>query len=107
MGSSTEASEDEALMLRRLCQVQHRRWLMVPWKLARAEDESDDAYKARSEAGAATHGWNGMHLHRFDHRPWSCERADHATPGWIGVRCAPRRGAARSDAARPGRMVVA
>ncbi len=90
-----DAIKGEMLMLERLCRIQHRRWLMVPWKLVRLEDESDSAYKARSEAGAATHGWNGMHLHRFDHRPWSVERADGATPGWIGVRCASRRQTAR------------
>lgn len=77
-------------MLRGLCRMKHRRWLLVPWKLARLPGESNEAYKARSDTGAATHGWNGSHLHRFDHRPWSLERADEATPGWIGVRCAPR-----------------
>ena len=62
-------------------------WAPAPWKLARDNNETDDAYKARSEATAATHGVNDSgHCCKFDHQPWSCERADQPSRGWAGMR---------------------
>ncbi|MFM0432313.1 phage Gp37/Gp68 family protein [Paraburkholderia aspalathi] len=75
---------------------QHGEWAPAPWKLERETGETDDAYKARSEAGAATHGISPTGtLSEFSHRPWSVERATEATPGWAAIRRAGKKAAGR------------
>lgn len=50
-------------------------WGPAPWALPREPGESDAAYRARSDAGAATHTVSiEGHLHEPPHRPWSIER---------------------------------
>lgn len=83
----SEDKTTDADLVRRLCRTKKRRWIAAPWKLARLPGETDDAYKARSDAHAATHGYSAWGtLIRFSHAPWSCERAEQATRGWVGVR---------------------
>jgi hypothetical protein len=55
-------------------------WGPAPWKLDREPGETDDQYKARSEADAATH-WHLRAAADYDmqpqpagHKPWSLER---------------------------------
>lgn len=50
-------------------------YLPCPWKLERLHNETDEAYKARSEAecsrlAVSKHGF----VHEMSHAPWSCER---------------------------------
>jgi protein gp37 len=71
---------------------QHGAWMPAPWKLDRITGESDDAYKARSEAEGATHGINPLgYVVQMDHKPWSLERGPHAPAPWVGIRKAPSK----------------
>lgn len=71
-------------------------WAPVPWKLVREPGETDAAYKARSEAGAASHAlMPSGHLYKLDHAPWSTERVLPAPSGVQGVRLAGKKAAGR------------
>lgn len=69
-------------------------WAPAPWKLRRDRGESLDAYKARSEAEAATHAMSpGGHLSELQHQPWSIERTS-GHPA-IGLRRVGKKAAGR------------
>lgn len=71
-------------------------WAPAPWKLVREPGESDDQYKARSDAIGATHAFTGGYyrvdgrdvegFEALDHRPWSCERCPSTPGGATGMR---------------------
>lgn len=71
-------------------------WAPAPWKLIREPAESDDDYKARSEAEAATHAvalWG--QLNALSHAPWSIERVLPAPKEQQGIRLAGKKAAGR------------
>jgi hypothetical protein len=63
-------------------------WQPVPWKLERGDGETDADYKARSNAGAASHAMRDdpLSFQQLNHAPWSIERALPAPGGWQGYR---------------------
>jgi protein gp37 len=74
-------------------------WALAPWKLERLPSETDDDYKSRSEAIAATHGfapWEPWdHINLLDHKPWSIERDSQEPRPHVGMRRAGKRAAGR------------
>jgi protein gp37 len=74
-------------------------WGPAPWKLAREEGESDDAYKARSNAEAATRSYAPW-AHEYDHF------VNEGHPAWGGERatsCGPHAPIRRWGKKRAGR----
>jgi protein gp37 len=74
-------------------------WGPAPWKLAREAGESDDAYKARSNAEAATHSYAPW-AHEYDHF------VNEGHPAWGGERatsCGPHAPIRRWGKKRAGR----
>lgn len=81
-------------------------WSPAPWKLGREPGETDDAYRARSDAEGATHAFTGDFYRDGDgrdvegfmelsHRPWSCERGPTTPGGAVGMRRAGKKVAGR------------
>ncbi len=80
-------------------------WAPAPWKLSREPGETDDQYKARSDADGATHAFTGGFyrvdgrdvegFQALDHKPWSCERGPSAPGGAVGMRRVGRKRAGR------------
>jgi protein gp37 len=74
-------------------------WALAPWKLERLPSETDDDYKSRSEAIAATHGfapWEPWdHINLLDHKSWSIERDSQEPRPHVGMRRAGKRAAGR------------
>jgi protein gp37 len=85
-------------------------WSPAPWKLDRGPGETDDQYKARSDAIGATHAFTGGFYREagrdvegfeaMSHRPWSCERDSAVPPGAVGMR---KVGKTRAGRALDGR----
>jgi protein gp37 len=74
-------------------------WALAPWKLDRLPSETDDGYKSRSEAIAATHGfapWEPYdHFNLLGHAPWSIERDSQEPRPHVGMRRGGKRAAGR------------
>jgi hypothetical protein len=80
-------------------------WAPAPWKLSREPGETDDQYKARSDAVGATHAFTGGYyrvdgrdvegFQALDHKPWSCERGPSAPGGAVGMRRVGKKPAGR------------
>jgi protein gp37 len=79
---------------------QHGEWGPAPWRVDREPGEPDGDYKARAEAGCATHSypaWADRYGHKpleADHKPWSLERTAIPT-GQAAIRRWGKRAAGR------------